>query len=81
VLRILLIVAALALLVVLLRGGSRRRPRPRPADPSKPAEPQPMVACAHCGVHLPKADALTAASGTFCGEAHRIAYERERGGR
>jgi uncharacterized protein len=81
VLRLVLVVAALLVLVLLLRGGARRgKPPPRPgASPQR--DPQPMVACAHCGVHLPKSDAVTAPSGTFCGDAHRIAYERERAGR
>lgn len=37
-------------------------------------QPQVMVACAHCGVHLPKGDALWDAQGrSFCSAAHRLA--------
>ena len=32
-----------------------------------------MMQCAHCGVHLPRADALMDARGAFCSEAHRLA--------
>jgi uncharacterized protein len=36
--------------------------------------PQAMVTCAHCGVHLPRPDALADAKGrVFCDEAHRLA--------
>jgi uncharacterized protein len=35
----------------------------------------PMVACAHCGVHLPTGDALTGARGVYCRAAHRQARE------
>ena len=30
-----------------------------------------MVACAVCGVHLPKSEALRSADSYFCGDAHR----------
>ncbi len=35
-----------------------------------------MVACAHCGVHLPRDEALPGRGGVFCGEPHRTAYEQ-----
>ncbi|MBL8324334.1 MAG: hypothetical protein JNJ89_05180 [Rubrivivax sp.] len=39
--------------------------------------PATMVACAHCGVHLPRPDAVQDAQGrSFCGEAHRLAGPR-----
>ena len=37
-------------------------------------QPQIMVACAHCGLHLPRSDAVLDAQGRgFCGAAHRLA--------
>jgi uncharacterized protein len=55
------------------------RKKPAQADP-KPADknsPQPMLACAHCGVHLPQADAVLDAQGrSFCGAAHQLAGPR-----
>ena len=40
-------------------------------------EPAQMVACAHCGVHLPRPDASLDAEGrTYCGEPHRVAGPR-----
>ena len=35
----------------------------------------PMVACAHCGLHLPAGDALTGGRGVYCSAAHRQAKE------
>jgi uncharacterized protein len=57
------------------------RPRRRVADDAKPRRgtqeiaAEPMVVCLHCGVHLPRSDALPGRGGVFCGEAHRAAYE------
>ena len=56
-----------------------KTPKPtRSAAPDKP-EPEPtvMLACAHCGVHLPQADTVLDAAGRpFCTEAHRLAGPR-----
>jgi uncharacterized protein len=30
-----------------------------------------MVSCAHCGLHLPRTDALPAGERFFCSEEHR----------
>lgn len=73
-----LLVLAVLVLVWLLRGA--RRPR-EPAAPAKSAPggdaARPMVACQHCGVHLPQHEALPGRGGVFCGEAHRAAYEQQ----
>lgn len=62
----------------------RRREQPPPATPAappKPAQPaqpnssvaQDMLACAHCGLHLPKTEAQFDAAGRpFCSEGHRL---------
>lgn len=45
-----------------------------PGKPDRPAAPtQPMVTCAHCGVHLPREDAVAGADGLYCSDAHRRA--------
>jgi len=60
-----------------LRGGMRRRP---PADaptrtaPGAASGAQPMVTCAHCGVHLPQREAVSGARGAYCSDAHRLAH-------
>ena len=40
---------------------------------SKPGTvaPQEVVPCAHCGLHLPSADAVTDGALHYCGDAHR----------
>lgn len=59
---------------IMLRGGSRKPPA-QPRSRAVPG-PQPMVECAHCGVHLPRRDAVVASNGVYCSEAHRIAGPR-----
>ncbi len=78
--KIVLFVGAVFVLLWLLRSGtSRRMPPPRAPDPRDVATPQQMLACAHCGVHLPRDEALPGRGGVFCSEPHRAAYEREHG--
>jgi uncharacterized protein len=71
-----LLVLALVLLVLGL-ARARRRVGSKPVRPAeeaaKPAAEE-MVRCAHCGVHLPRRDALVgSASALYCSEAHRLA--------
>lgn len=50
----------------------------RPTAPSKPQPPLPptdMVACSHCGLHLPLHDAIPGQNGRYCTDAHRRAHE------
>jgi len=75
----------LVLLVVLVgawlllgrkRGGGGPKVDDGRSTPGKPPEIEAvtMVACAHCGVHVPAADMLVDAAGRpFCSEAHRVA--------
>jgi len=76
---IVVVIAVLALVWLVRRslhdyaeGVRARRAAPR-ADGDVP---QPMLACAHCGVHLPRDEALPGRGGVFCDEAHRRAYEQ-----
>ena len=74
----------LVLLVILIAVGvwrKRHRAEPprtaraAPANDREPPAPQDMVACAHCGLHLPRGDALAlgAPSQTtyYCSAEHR----------
>jgi uncharacterized protein len=76
-LKLLLLVGVIAVLAWML--GARRRgggsgPDPGPAAKPPPAGATPMLACAHCGVHLPQAEALTDGAGLpYCSQAHRAA--------
>jgi uncharacterized protein len=64
---------------LLLRQGGGGTP---PADPPrrKPARGKPpdnIVACAHCDLRLPEAEAMTGTDGRrYCSEAHRLAGPR-----
>lgn len=57
-----------------LRKPSGQAPTQKPVTPPQQEE---MVSCAQCGVHLPRSEALPGRGGVFCGETHRIAFERD----
>jgi uncharacterized protein len=79
---VLLVVAAALWLWVGRRRGDHKAPPPASSSPppNKPAAkagPQAMLACVHCGVHLPQADVVADADGRpYCSEAHRLAGPR-----
>ena len=56
--------------------GSRKQHVTRQAPPAPPKE---IVACAHCGLHLPHDEALPGRGGLFCSLAHRTAFEARHG--
>jgi uncharacterized protein len=58
-------------LVSRLRGGSEPAPPPKAADQKPLAPPVVMVRCAHCGLHLPAADASAEGSRLYCSDDHR----------
>ena len=63
----LLLIGLLAVVVYLiLRGAGRRQRKPPGAPPA-----QSMVACAHCGVHLPESESLKSGELHYCCEQHR----------
>jgi uncharacterized protein len=70
-----LLAFAVLVLLWLLRGGARRV-RPPGRSRVDASAPQDMLSCAHCGVHMPRDEALPGRGGVFCGDAHRAAYER-----
>jgi uncharacterized protein len=39
----------------------------------KVPDPEKMVVCAHCGVHLPQSDSVSGGGEFYCSEAHRQA--------
>jgi uncharacterized protein len=74
--KIALFLLAVIVLLWLLRGSfGRRGDAAAPAARKPAAEPQAIVACVHCGVHLPRDEALPGRGGVFCGDAHRDAFE------
>jgi len=69
--KLLLVLAAVALLVWLLRG-DRRRAVERSRAPQAPSGPERMVSCTACGLHLPAADAVVDVAGRpYCCAEHR----------
>ncbi|GAA3988344.1 hypothetical protein GCM10022279_09250 [Comamonas faecalis] len=69
----LVLLAVLVLVYAALRPSraSRQARSDRHAAP-RLDKPQDMVACARCGVHLPRSDAMTDARGrTYCCQEHR----------
>ncbi|KCB22556.1 PP0621 family protein [Bordetella hinzii] len=51
------------------RGSRRDAPR-KPAAPPAARAAEPMVRCAHCGIHLPRSEALLLNGRTWCGQEH-----------
>ena len=71
-----LVTVAIFVLIWLLRNALERLRGPTTRRPAAPRGPQAMLACAQCGVHLPRDEALPGRGGAFCTEAHRASYER-----
>jgi uncharacterized protein len=72
-----LILLLLALLVVWWVFGRAARLRDAPPGGRKrrgePASQiQDIVACAHCGVHVPRSEAVSDGVDHYCGEPHRL---------
>lgn len=67
----------LLLLVILLAGvwWLRQQRQPDRSSSHTASGPQTMVACTHCGVHVPEAEAIQGQRGTYCSEAHRQRHE------
>lgn len=63
------------LLVILLVWWAWRRTRSNSAKVSPPATPatEDMVVCAHCGVHVPRPEAVSGERGAYCSTGHRSA--------
>lgn len=62
---LLLVIAA----VWLVRRALRGAPRPGVSEGGS-AAPEDLVRCAHCGVHLPRAEARAADGSLYCGDPH-----------
>ena len=63
--KILLLLIAVAVIYFLVTGFARRR------KPSAPSASESMVPCAHCGINVPRSEALEGAGRFFCSEEHR----------
>lgn len=70
---LLLIVAVVAGWVYQRVAGRRERDSAPPVAPTRKSseQVQDMVACDHCGVHLPRGEAIADGARHFCGDEHR----------
>lgn len=48
-----------------------------PTQGKEGSAPEAMLACAHCGVHVPAGESTQSRGKFFCCEAHRDSYFRE----
>lgn len=49
-------------------------PSPPPGAPTRPASggaPERMMACAHCGIHVPESEGVRGGGAFYCCEEHR----------
>ena len=81
----LLVLIVIVIAVGVWRGQRRTEARERrQAAPRNPANlanaplaaPQDMVECAHCGLHLPRSEAIEAAGRSYCSAEHRALAQR-----
>lgn len=72
-------VLILALLVGLVWWLLFGRSRARVAQKDKSHGPVVVVSCAHCGVHLPRDDAVMDGGRAYCSQAHRLAGPSDHG--
>jgi len=64
-----------ALFVMWLIRGKKTPPMPPPRQGAPDQAAEPMLQCAHCGIHIPASEAVLDMAGTaFCSEAHRLQH-------
>lgn len=59
-----------------------RRPRTiaQQSETPAPKEPESMVSCAYCGLHVPQRESIVAGDRHYCGAEHRDLDDRSRRG-
>lgn len=66
---LLILLLVLVVIWAVKRGrGPQTPPPPANTDNSNPSE---MITCAHCGIHLPKEEAVLGQKGLYCSTEHR----------
>lgn len=69
------LLAVLVIAYMVWRSSRIERRRPPPAAPGAATgtDPQEMISCPVCGLHLPRADAVTDSKGlAYCSQEHRL---------
>lgn len=74
----LLLFILLAFVIAQLWRHARRRAVESEQRRPPPVAPERIVACAHCGVHVPESEAVSDAGNHFCCAAHRDAWRDSR---
>jgi len=70
---VLLILGGMLLARIMSQNNARQQSRPRqaPPRPMPPVQaPETMVRCAHCGIHLPRSEAVLVQGKTWCSTEH-----------
>lgn len=70
--RLIFLFAIAAVVYLLIK--SYRKSVPKQAEDK--SQPEDMVRCAHCGVHLPTGESIRAGDLVFCCAAHRDAHQK-----
>jgi uncharacterized protein len=71
-LRLLVVLAGIGLMLFLLRRGISGQANPKRGTSSSDNDNQPMVPCAHCGIHIPSSVAVFSGPVPYCSEDHKI---------
>lgn len=67
-----LLVTLIVIIAIGIWRNNRRKTAAPPAKKPRLRQPEDMVTCAHCGVHLPSSDAITSPDRThYCSTEHR----------
>ncbi|WP_454709768.1 PP0621 family protein [Delftia acidovorans] len=72
----LLVLIVIIVAVGIWRSQRRAEARERRQAAAPLAAPQDMVECAHCGLHLPRSEAIEAAGRSYCSAEHRTLAQR-----
>lgn len=75
--RLLLVVAIVALVFWLLRGYRRNLERGRKEQVRGEERLEEMVRCAQCGVHVPRSESISSGGEHFCSVEHRRLHESQ----
>ena len=59
------------------RAAAENTPKTKEAQNQASSNPQEMVRCAECGVHLPQSEAYYDGKDTFCSEGHMHAFHEK----
>ncbi|MCA1925183.1 MAG: hypothetical protein LDL16_02755 [Thiobacillus sp.] len=67
--KIILLIVIVFVAVMVLR--AYKRSLNKPAAPARDSKPEDMVKCAHCGVNLPRSEAIYSGGVFFCTPEHQ----------